>query len=1047
MGRNSKSSSSKKNKSKSKKKSVDANGTAAATAAAATAAATAAAAAAVPAPAPTPAPAAPAAPPTPAAVTTAATTAAPAAAPAAIPEAVAPTQTPPPPPPQVSTPAPTTSSTPPAPDTTIPSPPAVEEEQTKEMDMSKLTESATAAVDTATAAATAAAADTKASATAAVETATTSANTAAADATAAAESTVASATEAATGAATTAQAAATDAVAAAETKLQEATAPAPAPGPATEPAAANPIAGMVAQAQGLVSAAETTVGSTMEAAEGALGGLKTQLGSATTAVNSAMETASSKLSAAPAAADGSATEGAAGPASGGLGAFFGNILSAVQNAVKQGEGAAAAATTQAEGALAESESAVSNVESKVDDAMAKLPGASGDASRALPGVDGAADPYAQDPEDKKMFGTVRKEALLDFSEATDGPNWRDSLCWGGVTVGSEGRLIALRLSDSGLKGGLPEALRNLRHLKVLDLSHNMFYGVIRKWLGRLEGLEELNLSSNSFQRAIPAQLLEGPEELGLLLNHLRGELPETLRNLRHLNFLNLSCNKLEGMIPKWFGELVGLQKLNLSWNCFRDCTGELPDALRNLCNLKVLDVSLNWLEGVMPEWVGRPEDLEDLNLSNNSFRVPHALRNLCNLKILDISCNRLEGKLPEALRNLRHLSVLRVEDNKLKVFPEATAINLLELKSLTAVNTWNNNWEEPPHYVVGAGLEAITRYYEGIERPAAVMDALREGADPAIAAQLRSPSPLAYGARTRFLRWGDAVRMWGGIERSDFWEEIGADGAIVVLKTRSGSSRARACSCVAVGGGSSETLFVTVRLPAFDGEEQMKEFSAPCVHNERQRELIVRVWQSCVPLGTIGMFMARLLSIEEVQFHCAWSSGISFMTGRSEVMLYSNAPGVGKAEIEVNVVGPKRSDEVENEGALMERIDSLEAHLDVRLDEIEGKFDEVAASSRQSLAYLKSLQVANFPYPHLFIVRKHVPRSCGNTAGGGRKKRVLRKAMFKSFCTRVGTLGRKEMRLQFLCPYDFSPVPCGPGDRGDREGGPEDRVGAGLASV
>lgn len=82
--------------------------------------------------------------------------------------------------------------------------------------------------------------------------------------------------------------------------------------------------------------------------------------------------------------------------------------------VKQGEETAGAATTQAEGALAQSESAATKVEAKVDEAMAKLPGGAaaaegGDVSRALPGLDGAAaaDPYAQDPEDKKMFGTCK----------------------------------------------------------------------------------------------------------------------------------------------------------------------------------------------------------------------------------------------------------------------------------------------------------------------------------------------------------------------------------------------------------------------------------------------------------------------------------------------------------------------------------------------------------------------------------------------------------------------------------------------------------------
>eukprot|EP00903_Cladosiphon_okamuranus_P013762 g12810.t1 len=475
------------------------------------------------------------------------------------------------------------------------------------------------------------------------------------------------------------------------------------------------------------------------------------------------------------------------------------------------------------------------------------------------------------------------------------------------------------------------------------------------------------------------------------------------------------------------------------------------------------------------------------------------------------------------------------------------------------------------------------------------MDALREGSDPSIASQLQAPSPLADGAPTRFLRWEHAVRIWGDIvERSDFLDEVGADGATEVLEDAirlkqsegmfllengllhldptwinellraildhrlqdpaessfwereledfaNGHPRLRFsqlviahrtfcatgtltesylhflwrkvdgidqgglfgrlletmrkhgvvfsgldrldCSSiddsVSISGGSCEALFVPVRLQGYVGEKQLNEFAVPCVENEWRRQLVVCVWQSYIPPGIIAMFMARLLSIKDVRFHVAWSRGISFMMGGSEVLLYLNTPWEGKAEIEINVVGPKRSDEVESKvmkmeavistlleenfpglrfhleslrsiegkGALMERIDTLEAHLDVRLDEIEGKLDEVAASSRESLSCLKGLQVANFPYPHLLVVREYTPKSGVSTAGGGRKKRVLSKAMFKSFCTRVQTVGRKEMRLQFLCPYDFSLVPCGPDGEGYAFGKARDWVKKAFPAV
>lgn len=98
-----------------------------------------------------------------------------------------------------------------------------------------------------------------------------------------------------------------------------------------------------------------------------------------------------------------------------------------QDAVKKGESAASSATTQAEGTLAATQSGVTAAEGKIDEVMAKLHsgggeaggagGAGEDGTRALPGGDAtataAADPYAQDPEDKKMFGTCKVPKVPD----------------------------------------------------------------------------------------------------------------------------------------------------------------------------------------------------------------------------------------------------------------------------------------------------------------------------------------------------------------------------------------------------------------------------------------------------------------------------------------------------------------------------------------------------------------------------------------------------------------------------------------------------------
>lgn len=53
------------------------------------------------------------------------------------------------------------------------------------------------------------------------------------------------------------------------------------------------------------------------------------------------------------------------------------------------------------------------------------------------------------------------------------------------------------------------------------------------------------------------------------------------------------------------------------------------------------------------------------------------------------------------------------------VFPKEIATSLLKLKSSPVIRTRNNPWERPPRSVVEAGLEAIVRYYEALERSGA----------------------------------------------------------------------------------------------------------------------------------------------------------------------------------------------------------------------------------------------------------------------------------------------------------------------------------------
>jgi hypothetical protein len=90
-------------------------------------------------------------------------------------------------------------------------------------------------------------------------------------------------------------------------------------------------------------------------------------------------------------------------------------------------------------------------------------------------------------------------------------------------------------------------------------------------------------------------------------------------------------------------------------------TGTIPDGLRNMQNLTLLNIGNNWFNGTVPNWVADLQFLRVLNLGsqfgNNEGTdrtgflgtIPARIGELHLLKELILHSNSLEGQLPPNL--------------------------------------------------------------------------------------------------------------------------------------------------------------------------------------------------------------------------------------------------------------------------------------------------------------------------------------------------------------------------------------------------------------
>ena len=310
-----------------------------------------------------------------------------------------------------------------------------------------------------------------------------------------------------------------------------------------------------------------------------------------------------------------------------------------------------------------------------------------------------------------------RAALVAFYHATNGDNWANNdgwltdapiSQWFGVTASRGERVSDLALENNGLSGSLPAELGNLTELRSFRLGYagtsiscstrfgcrsgsptaNQVAGPIPDSMRNLTQLYWLDLGANPITGEIPAWLGDLPlSSIDLTGTLLTGSIPDQLGGL-DLFFLDLRFNELAGPLPAWLGVMTNLSFLNVGGHS--TLSGSLPVSLSRLTALGFMNLWNAGLSGRLPPELGNLTDLRSLNLSANDFSgsIPPELGNMTNLRSLNLSANDFSGSIPSELGNMTNLRSLSLRANSLT---GRIPSQLGNLENLTEIRLADNN--------------------------------------------------------------------------------------------------------------------------------------------------------------------------------------------------------------------------------------------------------------------------------------------------------------------------------------------------------------------
>lgn len=314
--------------------------------------------------------------------------------------------------------------------------------------------------------------------------------------------------------------------------------------------------------------------------------------------------------------------------------------------------------------------------------------------------------------------TLERNALIDFYNAMNGPDWVDNKNWcsdkpmgewsGVYTDSNTGHVTFISLMDNNMMGSLPESIVNLKELSALSLWAS---GPVENWdrLYELRGLYNLSYgigdtfnsdveTYRSWCVTIPPAIANMKNLVYLSVFGVTGPLPEELFSLEQLQSLRLQWYLTDTSLPSGFGKLKNLESLIIQGAhdlvFGKSLTGPIPEDLYDCTSLKTLYITDTGISGTLSPRIGNLKNLGEGNLylCNNELSgpLPAELSNIHFSRTggypLDLRINHFSGAIPAEFRQWEDWNYLWgyiVENNELDYSSCTPLVPDFEVKTLT----------------------------------------------------------------------------------------------------------------------------------------------------------------------------------------------------------------------------------------------------------------------------------------------------------------------------------------------------------------------------